>query len=331
MAGINIAHWTYDRHNALYYFITNADDYIYMRYGGRDSVSADRYLNLSSLKLALEQGLVQHELYQAGKLPPQPAVEPRYPRDIPALKELVIRKRSCVECHHIADYLAQQDEQNGTLDKIRTMFPYPDINRIGIELDIPLGLVVQTADGPAAEAGMRPGDQILAVNDRSVFTFGDLQHEYDQIPRDAAEVSIRIARKAQPLDLTVSLPNMWWYYDVAFRHWSVDPLVYFDAEPLSEDERLQLDLPPDGFACRVTDINPIAIPLKIHSLQKDDIITAVDGIRRSGVIDNAQLYIRLQTRAGEHTELSILRGSEAFSMTLKTKRQYYRQVLPPSK
>ena len=30
MSGVDIAHWKYDRHNSLYYFITNADEHIYM-------------------------------------------------------------------------------------------------------------------------------------------------------------------------------------------------------------------------------------------------------------------------------------------------------------
>ncbi len=59
MKGIDIGLFDFDRHNALYYFIMNADEHIYMRYGGRDSESADAYLDLESLEVALEQGLEQ--------------------------------------------------------------------------------------------------------------------------------------------------------------------------------------------------------------------------------------------------------------------------------
>ena len=60
MQGIDVGHWKYDRHNALYYFILNADEEIYMRYGGRDADSATTYLNLRSLERALQQGLEMH-------------------------------------------------------------------------------------------------------------------------------------------------------------------------------------------------------------------------------------------------------------------------------
>ena len=52
MDNVDIGLFDYDRYNTLYFFILNADEQIYMRYGGRDSVSPDSYLNLESLELA---------------------------------------------------------------------------------------------------------------------------------------------------------------------------------------------------------------------------------------------------------------------------------------
>ena len=57
MTNIDIGLFDYDRHNALYYFIMNADEHLYMRYGGRDARSADSYLDLDSLEIALKMGL----------------------------------------------------------------------------------------------------------------------------------------------------------------------------------------------------------------------------------------------------------------------------------
>jgi hypothetical protein len=59
----------WDRHNTLYYFALNADEQIYLRYGGRDPQSPITYLDLESIELALEKGLELHKLYQDGKLP----------------------------------------------------------------------------------------------------------------------------------------------------------------------------------------------------------------------------------------------------------------------
>ena len=53
MNGIDIGLFDYDRYNTLYFFILNADEHIYMRYGGRDQRSPTTYLDLESLELAL--------------------------------------------------------------------------------------------------------------------------------------------------------------------------------------------------------------------------------------------------------------------------------------
>ena len=61
MDNVDIAHFDYDRNNTLYFFLMNADEEIYMRYGGRDSRSPDSYLNLDSLALAAQKGLELHK------------------------------------------------------------------------------------------------------------------------------------------------------------------------------------------------------------------------------------------------------------------------------
>jgi serine protease Do len=160
MDGIDIGLFDYDRHNALYFFILNADEQIYLRYGGRDAEDAMTYLNLQSLELALQAGLDRHELYKQGKLAKQPRPAPFYPEQITLLKRNEIDRRRCVECHMIADYQTQEAEQSGKLDRPRMLYPSPDLKTIGIHLDVPKGLVIKKAEGAAAEAGMQTGDTI---------------------------------------------------------------------------------------------------------------------------------------------------------------------------
>src|SRR6266446_1939909 len=68
MDDVDVALFDRDWNNAIYYFVMNADEQIYFRYGGRDSQSADTYLDLSSLELALRQGLELHRRYQQKEL-----------------------------------------------------------------------------------------------------------------------------------------------------------------------------------------------------------------------------------------------------------------------
>src|SRR5262245_14827802 len=69
MDKVDIGLFERDWNNTLYFFMLNEDEQIYMRYGGRDAASPDTYLNLDSLRLALEQGLELHRRYTEGQLP----------------------------------------------------------------------------------------------------------------------------------------------------------------------------------------------------------------------------------------------------------------------
>lgn len=131
MDGIDIGLFDFDRHNALYYFIINADEQIYMRYGGRDAESATSYLNLRSLELALEEGLEMHARREVPQVEPS---QPLYPTDIPLLKNRTALRGECVECHLIADYQNIHKELDGSLDRLRDMYRSPDIKTIGIYL-----------------------------------------------------------------------------------------------------------------------------------------------------------------------------------------------------
>ena len=184
MTGIDIALFSYDRHFSIYFFAVSPDEQIYLRYGGRDARSADSYLDLDSLALALETGLDQHERWKRGELPKTERPAPKFPRDIETLRneEMTGGRMTggrCIECHMISDYEVVAKEAAGTLDKPRDMFRSPDIRDIGIHLDVAKGLVVDHVTGAAAGAGILAGDTIVEIEDARVLTFGDFLHVYE--------------------------------------------------------------------------------------------------------------------------------------------------------
>ena len=85
MDEVDIGLFDRDWNNAVYFFLMNADEQIYMRYGGRDSISADSYNNLNSFEAALEKGLDLHRQYARGELPRTARPKPRFPREMPLL------------------------------------------------------------------------------------------------------------------------------------------------------------------------------------------------------------------------------------------------------
>src|SRR3954462_7566482 len=82
-----------DWNNAIYFFVLNGDEQIYMRYGGRESQSPDTYYSLENLQLALEQGLNLHQQPLKGALPADPRPKPLLPREMPLLVERTFARR----------------------------------------------------------------------------------------------------------------------------------------------------------------------------------------------------------------------------------------------
>jgi hypothetical protein len=325
MDDVDLGLFDYDRHNTLYYFVLNADEQIYLRYGGRDSRAHDSYLNLESLELALAQGLELHSRHQRGELPRPARPKPVFAREFPLLVERTVARNACVECHLIADYQNQHRELDGTIDRIRDMYRSPDIRTIGVQLDVPKGLIVKEAAGAAQQAGMRPGDRITALNGAPVWTFGDFQYAYDKVDRGAERVAITVERAGEPAALWVTLPRYWWLTDLTFRHWTIEPRMYFESRPLSEGEKRQYGLDPAGFASEVTQVDSTASLLKSHALETGDIIVAVDGVERDAAANTAGLYIRLRKTAGETYTLDVIRKGQRIQMPLKTFRMGFRK------
>jgi serine protease Do len=325
MAGIDIGLFDYDRHNAIYFFILNADEHIYLRYGGRDAEDAMTYMNLQSLELALRAGIDRHELYKHGKLVKQPRPAPFYPEQIALLKKQEIDRGRCVECHLIGDYLAQEAELAGKLDRQMMLYPSPDMKKIGIHLDVPKGLMIEKVEGAAEKAGMRAGDTITAIDGADLLTFGDLQYRLGKTKRNARRIELTVNRAGKSQDLIVALPMEWWVSDTSYRFWSVEPMVYFTARPLTLAQKRRLNLPVKGLASEVVEVDPLAESLKLHTLKPGDIITAVEGIRESRRTQNVELYIKLTMKAGDSANLDLLRNGESMRMRLTSYRQFFRK------
>jgi hypothetical protein len=318
MDNVDVGLFDRDWNNAIYFFALNADEQIYLRYGGRDAPSPDTYLNLESMERALTEGLAMHRRWTAGdlKLPPRPA--PFLPREIPLLVERTFARRACVECHLIGDFQNIQREQAGTLDKLTHLYRSPDIKTIGIELDVPKGLIVKEARGAVADAGMKPGDRIAALEGTPIVTFGDLQYRYDKVDRRAKKMTLTVDREGKPVDFAVALPDRWWWTDLRFRQSSVDPRVDFEDRSLTAEEKRKLALPPDSFASQVKHVSTLAQAMKTHDLREGDIIAAVNGVDRDDQANTAELYLKLRIKAGDSATLDVIRDGHRIKMQINT-------------
>ncbi len=329
LVGIDVGQYDFDRHNAIYFFIVSPDEDIYLRYGGRDAAAADTYLDLDSFVLALEAGLEQHARWQAGELPSRQRPKALFPREMERLKRIEMDRGRCIECHMVGDYQAVDKEIAGTLDKRSDMFRTPDIRDIGIQLNVPKGLVVGRSTGPAEAAGLERGDRIVAAAGTDVLAYGDLLHAYDQHDRTATTFDLTVEREGgRRVHVEVDLPPLWWVTDLGYRYWSIDPVTYLSASPLPAERKRELDLLPDGFSCEVTRVNPRATVLDLHEIKAGDVIYAVDGVEADPPIDDCLLYLRLNVTAGNETRLGVVRDGVRLDLTAGTQRQLYRKLTP---
>jgi hypothetical protein len=325
MDDVDIALFDRDWNNTIYFFMMNADEQIYLRYGGRDSAAAETYLNLESLELALAKGLELHGLYQKGGIKKAERPKPLFPREFPLLVERTFQRNACVECHLIGDFQNLHREQDGTLNKLTHLYRSPDIKTLGIHLDVPKGLVVKEPRDAVQSAGMRAGDRITAINGTPVWTFADLQYYYDKTPRNARSVAMTVDRDGKPIDLDIALPARWWWTDLTFRQSSVEPRPYFESDPLSESDKRKYGLKLDGLASQVKYVNQYALIIKSHSLQVGDIIFGVDGIESHEYANTPELLIRLIRNPGDRVTLDVIRHGKKLKMELKTHRMAFRK------
>lgn len=326
MRGINLAKFDFDRHNAVYYFIINSSEDIYLRFGGRNTSASDAYLDLKSLELALSLGLNEHQASLSGKRPHDPPVPPVFPRDVPGLRENVVLRNRCVECHHIAHFQTTVAEKLGELVKKRDMFRYPEFERLGIKIDIPRGLLIKETSGPAEQAGLRPGDLIQSLNHHRVLTVADVQYRLNQVDRDSKALPVSVLREDRSTSYLVDLPPDWWFTELLHRNLTINPLVHFEEENLTTAQKQKLNLPVDNFASRITHVPVEALLEEAHTLEEGDIIIAVAGKEKDILGLGAKIHIKLSHKSGSTLELVILRDGRRQTLPLKTSRQVFRRV-----
>jgi hypothetical protein len=317
---IDIGHYEFDPQVTVYFFVINADEQIYLRYGGRDDESAESYLNLKSMEVALDRGLEQHKLWQEGKLEAPKRAAARFVKDYEEIRDGPLKKNNCVHCHMIGQGQTGDLMRAGKLDKQRDLWVYPDVKRLGIVLEAEKGLVVKDVKDAAKKAGLAKKDEITHLNGQSVLTFGDLQHLLNKVPRDATELELTVKRKDASEKVTIALDKLWRVTNIERRATTqrAEPFPEFWGKALTDDEKRAAGLKPKGFALKVTKFwvktNAQAAGLKV-----DDIVYAVDGVEEDETTQSATLYIKLTKNAGDTIKVGVLRGGKKQELSFKLK------------
>jgi hypothetical protein len=92
---------------------------------------------------------------------------------------------------------ASPDSESPTHASIGAFFEgNPDVRHDGV------AITAVTADGPADRAGIKAGDVILAINDRYLFTIGELTHQVSPL-QPGTKIAVRYRRYSTIYDVTL--------------------------------------------------------------------------------------------------------------------------------
>ncbi|MBX3459363.1 MAG: PDZ domain-containing protein [Planctomycetes bacterium] len=316
MTHVDIGLFHFDPNSTLYCFVLNANEQIYLRYGGRDDASADMYLNDKSLELALERGLELHK--QRPEATPRPAAA--WPKDIPDVRDNVIAKKQCVHCHQIGHGRTRLLQSQGKIDKLKDVWHYPELKRLGIELDAEKGTVVKKADGAGKDAGIKPRDEIIKVRGITVRSYGDLQQAVHETPLDAETLELTLKRGETEVTASIKLPQWWRVTNIERRSstHALEPFPEFWAKPLTDAEKRKHNIKPGEFGAAVTKFW-VKTNGQNAGMQVGDIVYEVDGVTGAEYTDSPTLWIRLNCKAGDTVEVKVIRADKRLEFSFKLK------------
>ncbi|HWE36042.1 MAG TPA: Trx7/PDZ domain-containing (seleno)protein [Isosphaeraceae bacterium] len=335
---LDLTHFRHDFDLSFAAYMMNPDLTIYGRYGTRSGRPEYEDISLEGLRKAMEEGLRLHRDLEriratlAGK-----QVGPsRYgtPRDYPTLAGKYRATldyegkvaSSCIHCHQIrdAERRVYRDAAASIPDDV--LFPNPDPSTIGLTMDPKqMATVERVAPGsPADQAGLRPADEILALDGQPLLSTADLQWVLHHAPA-TGRLPARVGRRGKTLDLTLILPEGWRRGDISWRPTTWDlrrmGLGGMKLADLSAEERRRAGLADDALALRVEHVGEYGehAVAKRAGLRADDILVGFDDLKGRLTETDLLAYTVQKRRPGDMVRVTVLRDGKrmTFRYTLQ--------------
>jgi serine protease Do len=182
-----------------------------------------------------------------------------------------------------------------------------------LELDRPQGVLIERVhpEGAAAEAGLRPGDIVVAVGGVEVVDAPGLNLRLQLEPL-GSRVPVTVIRRGAVLELDLPLEPPPGDADPTVRRLAGNqPLSGAVVAELSPAFNETLDIDPFTEGVGVVDVEPRSFATRLR-LQPGDVVTAVNGERVMSLAGLERLLARQQRR----WVISIERGGQVFDLTI---------------
>lgn len=314
----------------------NGDGTLYGRYGSWTHQENPADKTVAGYRRALEAALALHENYPAnknvlvgkqGKPVPYktpleiPGLSGRYQPDLDWNDKVV---QSCVHCHQIGDAIRSFHRDQGGLIPEKWVYSFPEPETIGLELahDQVARVVAVKADSPAYKAGIRPGDDLTALDQQPLISIADVSWALHQ--KDGGTLVVEFRRDHQAHAVRLELPTNWRYRaDLSNRvgTWPMRAMALGGLllKELEESRRKELGLAHDELGLVVQHVGQYgrhAVAMKAGVL-KGDVLVAVKGNTQR--LTEGQLIGDLLRNhlPGDIVRMTILREGERMNFDIK--------------
>jgi len=328
MNGVDLAQFQFDYDMSFGVIFMNADGTIYGRYGTRNErpPEADKDISMEGLRAAMEASLALHRGYpdNADALKAKRGPEPTYARAelYPQMRQYTPTinygnqvAKSCIHCHQIHDAERQilRDANQPIPDEVLYLYPMPQV--VGIELDSKKRATVTRVEpgSPAAEAKLKPGDEILSAAGQPLISVADFQWVLQHTPGDGGDIPLKVRRSGQTGDLTLKL-GPGWRRKTDFG-WRVST---WDLRRIALGGAI---LEPDGSGgLQVKNVGKYGkhAVAKNAGIRQGDQLVSIAGLSDAGTEAEVIAHILDTTRKGEAIPVKLRRGGKEIEVSLRT-------------
>lgn len=316
MTGVNLQQFQFDQDLSFAVMFLNSDGTVYGRYGTR--ALADRkslsHMSHASFQKAMERAWAMHQQYPANRAElagkqGQPIVG-KFAEDLPQMKAFAAAgaTKDCIHCHMVGEANLRQRRLDNRLS-LRDIWPYPLPETIGLKLDTDDGLRVKTArpGSPAAQAGLREGDELVRMNGQPLISQSDVQWVLHDLS-EKTEVKVEFQRDNALQQATIQLNGDWRRIENTWR-----PTLAGIRPEVELRVGGRQGIAPGDMALAVT--YPRG-PAAQAGLRNGDLVTAVDG-NKSFVLEGDFLrYLYFSDPRPRQVKLSLLRKNEPLEILL---------------
>lgn len=293
-------------------FFLSPDEKVYARYGGRCEQGPDERMSLEGLRYTMQSVLAEHAS-TSKRFAPIRNGEAFYIRDIAPPQGL----GRCIHCHQAKEVIYDKLDRAGKWS-IDLAFRYPLPENLGLKLEVDRGNVVEkvAVDSPAANAGLKKGDQVLVLNSVPVHSFGDAQYALDRAPKSGA-IGVTWNRAGRDMRGKIELPDRWRRTDISWRpslqNFVASARVY--GKDLTVDEKDALGLSAKQLAFHQKDKVPPQA--KTAGVRPGDIIIGLDGQMLEMTAYQFLTYVRGNYVRGETLTLNLIRDGKRLNLPMR--------------